>query len=147
MHSHSLPAIDLSIEWTPDIILIIADAYVGLEGLERFFDVSPASWTQPLESQGFVIPEVAFSPYVNTEAAIPALLDMAYPIVEGPGITKATSRSLFARIGGENRAVRILKSNGYAITMLESGWSGSICGRQIDHVCRAPSLMRASSLR
>lgn len=136
----SPPEIEVNLESTPDIILIVADAYVGLEGLERYFGVSEPPLTRALMDQGFTVPEVAFSSYVDTTAAIPAILEMAYPMTAGPGFTKATSRTLYERIGGENQAVRALASNGYEITMVESGWSGSICGDRIDTCIPSPFL-------
>jgi len=134
------PEIEMTLQSKPDIVLIVADAYVGLDGLERYFGVSDPAWKNQLLGQGFTVPDVAYSPYVSTSAAIPAILDMAYPIEGGPGITKATSRTLYERIGGDNRAVRILSSNGYQTTMIESGWSGSACGDQIDKCVPSPFL-------
>ena len=136
----SPPEIEVALESTPDIVLIVADAYVGLQGLERYFGVFEPSFQNALVDQGFTVPEVAFSSYVSTTAAIPAILDMAYPITAGPGFTKATSRTLYEKIGGDNRAVRALASNGYEITMVESGWSGSICGDPIDTCVPSPFL-------
>jgi hypothetical protein len=80
------------------------------------------------------VPDVAYSSYVSTETALSAMLDMTYPIEAGPGITKATTRTLYDRVGGDNRVVKTLASNGYGITMVESGWSGSTCGDEVD-VC------------
>ena len=126
------PDVGVALERTPDIVLIVADAYIGLDGLERYFDLIEPDWKKELDDRGFTVPEVAYSSYVTTQTSLPAILDIAYPIGAGPGITKATTRALYDRIGGDNRVFRILDSNGYAITMVESGWSGSACGVGID---------------
>jgi hypothetical protein len=134
------PEIEVILESKPDIVLIVADAYIGLDGLDRYFGISEPAVRNQLADQGFIAPDVAYSPYVSTTAAIPAILDMAYPMEAGPGITKATSRTLYERIGGKNRVVRALESNGYQITMIESGWSGSACGDNIDTCVPSPFL-------
>jgi hypothetical protein len=123
---------ELELERTPDIVLVIADAYLGVDGLHRYFGVEPEI-RGILGERGFWIPDVAFSAYASTNAALPAILDMHYPIHEGPGINAATEQELYARIGGDNRFIDVLKSNGYEFTMVESGWSGSACGKQVDH--------------
>lgn len=134
------PEIEVNLLSKPDIVLIVADAYVGLDGLERYFDVSVPVWKNRLSQRGFTMPDAAYSPYPSTSAAIPAILDMTYPLEAGPGVTKATSRTLYERIGGENRVVRTLASNGYQTTMIESGWSGSACGEPIDTCVPSPFL-------
>jgi len=131
----TLPApsdVEVALERTPDIVLILADAYIGLDGLERYFDIVEPAWKKELDDRGFTVPEVAYSPYVTTQTALSAILDIAYPIGPGPGITKATNQTLYDKVGGDNRVFRILASNGYGITMVESGWSGSACGDRID---------------
>jgi hypothetical protein len=136
----SLPApaeYDLELESTPDIVLVVADAYVGVDALQRYFDVE----YQPdgaLQEHGFWLPELAFSAYASTNAALPAILDMHYPIEGGPGINPATRQQLYDRIGGNNRFVDVLKNNGYQVTMIESGWSGSICGSAVDQCVPSP---------
>jgi hypothetical protein len=132
-------ALDLDLELRPDIVLVIADAYVGLDGLQRYFGSEPKDRSGLLD-QGFWLPDLAFSAYTSTDASLPAILDMDYPIVEGPGVNRATRETLYRRIGGENRFVEVLKNNGYEFTMVESGWSGSICGEQVDHCVISPFL-------
>lgn len=131
----SLSSIEVDFEQTPDVVLVVADAYVGVDGLSRYFDVD--SLVKDVYSRsGFWVPDLAFSPYTSTEAALTAVLDMSYPLAAGPGITRATRRDLYERVGGNNRVVEVFRQNGYQVTMLESGWSGSICGEAIDHCPR-----------
>lgn len=134
------PALDLNLEQRPDIILIIPDALIGTVGLEQYFGVGGVPIVTGLEQHGFELPELAFSPYVSTRSALASILGMDYPLISGPGITKATSQTLYDRISGDNRLVDVLEDNGYRITMNESGWSGSMCGEAVDQCIVSPFL-------
>jgi hypothetical protein len=67
------------------------------------------------------------------------MLNMAYVLEDGAVIDTATSRELFASIGGSNRFNTALQANGYSTTMIESGWGGSSCGA-VDTCISAPFL-------
>lgn len=135
-------AIELDLMRTPDILVVIADAYVGIAGQDRFYDVEPDEH-RVLVDHGFWLPDVAFSPYASTNAALPAIFDMDYPLEAGPGINSATNRDLYSRIGGDNRLVDALSDNGYEVTMIESGWSGSSCGIAVD-ICVPSAFLNES---
>lgn len=125
-------AYQLQLDRTPDIVLIIADAYVGVDGQQRYFAVEPGA-RETLQQHGFWVPDLAFSAYASTNAALPAILDMHYPLHAVTDISPATTQRLYERIGGNNRFIEVLQDNGYQFTMIESGWSGSKCGDQVDH--------------
>jgi len=127
------PADPLGIEFQhkPDIVFIVADAYIGVEGLDRYFEPT-SDVEEHYSGLGFWAPELAFSPYASTDTALSTMLDMNYSMPEGEGINRATRRELYQRIGGHNRVVDVLHQNGYETTMIESGWSGSLCGDAVD---------------
>ena len=128
-------SMNVEFEQRPDVVLIVADAYVGVDGLSRYFEVDSAV-KDVYSRSGFWVPDLAFSPYASTDTALSTILEMSYPLPAGPGMTRATTRELYERIGGDNRVVEVFRQNGYETTMLESGWSGSICGEAIDHCPR-----------
>jgi hypothetical protein len=137
---------EAQLEDTPDIVVVVADAYVGFDGLERYFGVSDPAVRASLTERGFVMPVAAYSPYATTRAALASLLDADYPIVAGPGMNKTTTQVLYDRIGGDNSVVSTLVDNGYHITFLESGWSGSTCGDAVDECVESPFLDESTLL-
>lgn len=132
-NSEPSPApLSVSLQSAPDIVLVVADAYIGVDGLRRVFGAEPTIRTD-LENLGFWLPDIAYSNYASTSASLSALLDMSYPLEGGTRVNDETKLSLYGRIGGDNRLVEALKANEYEVTMIESGWSGSVCGADVDH--------------
>ena len=117
----------------PDIFLVVLDAYAGRQALATQFGETKGELISHLESKGFQVPEAAWSSQASTDLSLPTIIDMGYP-VDTSLINDATRRDLYSIIGGENNTVSILEANGYATTMIESGWVGSDCGDAFD-VC------------
>ena len=130
----------LALTSTPDVFLVVLDGYVGLETLARDFGFEEPAIVDALEDRGFEVPRSAWSSFPSTRASVPSLLDMSYPLEPGDGITPATDLHLSEVIGGNNSLNTILESAGYESVMVESGWSGSFCGGQVDRCVTAPFL-------
>lgn len=116
---------------TPDIFVVVADGYAGRIAFDYQYEIA-AGWERILTGLEFQVPKSAWTPYPTTELAIPALLDMSYPAVPEADTWPASPRALHRMIGGDNRLVQELTRNGYRFVMVESGWSGSVCGVHVD---------------
>lgn len=134
----------LSFGGTPDLFLVVVDGYGGLASMEKDFGIEEPSWVQDLATRGFEIPRSSWSAYSSTTGSVPSLLDMSYPLQAGPGISTATAKQLYSMISGDNRLVKTLSGASYTITMIESGWSGSTCGGNIDICVDSPFLDEAT---
>lgn len=115
----------------PDIYLVFVDAYPGLRALSDLFDEPKLDLRADLEELGFQVPSSAWTSYPFTELALPAILEMSYP-VEPDGLSDASREDLFAIVSGDNNTTALLAANGYQHTMIESGWVGSSCGDRFD---------------
>jgi hypothetical protein len=136
--------IEISFDETPDLFLVVVDGYGGLVSMEEDFDIVTPAWAQALGKRGFEIPRSSWSAYSSTTGSVPSILDMSYPLPAGPGVSTATEKRLYSMISGENAMARILNEAGYTLTMIESGWSGSACGTQIDVCVASPFLDEAT---
>lgn len=116
---------------TPDIYLIVVDAYLGRQALLNEFGDDKADLVSSLESEGFQVPVSAWSAFQTTDLAVPAILDMSYP-AEPEGLSDATKQTLHRVLAGDNATVAILNANGYETVKIESGWAGSYCGDAFD---------------
>jgi hypothetical protein len=123
---------------TPDIVVVLVDGYSGIISYQA--NIGEPQWPGKLSAAGFQIPESAWSSYPTTVASVPSLLDMSYVLEAGPGINRATTADLHRIISGENATVRLAGSNGYHVTFIESGWSGSSCGPGVDSCVPSPFL-------
>jgi hypothetical protein len=129
--------IDLELTETPNVYLVVFDAYSGLVALQLDTGVDKTELRNELETRGFQVPTSAWSAYWSTQLSIPSLLDMSYPLV-GPSGGQATQERLYEMIGGDVRLIDILNANGYETVMIESGWSGNSCGSAFDLCVASP---------
>lgn len=138
--------IELVMARQPDIFLVVLDGYAGRVSARRDQAISHPQWSASLAELGFRSPSSAWSSYPTTTASLTSLLEMSYVLHSGAGISPATQMALYETIAGDNALVRALRSAGYRITMLESGWSGSSCGPLVD-VCIPSPLMDEATFR
>ena len=115
----------------PDVYLVVLDGYMGLQGSSEILGESKDEVVARLERLGFQVPKSAWSGYSNTEMSLPSILDMGYPVVPAAA-TARTSRDLHRMISGWNNTVEVMQTNGYHLTMIESGWVGSACSDAYD---------------
>jgi len=121
----------------PDIFLVVIDGYPGIQAFRMDTDDTKASLTRGLEARGFAVPSSAWSSYWSTQLSVASLLQMSYPVTE-PFDGDATTQALYAMIGGENHLLELLKREGYDTYFVESGWSGSECGVNVDFCVSSP---------
>lgn len=127
------PALEVElVEDRPDIWLLVLDGHPGLQAIEQDFGQGTAeALARRLSSAGFDVPESAWTTYWTTDYSVSSLLEMTFPTSSVDRVD-ATTQDLYRVIAGDNRLVSALESNGYETHMVESGWSGSACGREID---------------
>lgn len=137
--------LSLAMSTRPDIFLIVLDGYPGDAAMHS--DELPGGSVEidrELKDLGFEVPGSAWSSYWKTHLAIPAILDMGYPVTSA---NRDTSTAAFHEVissGGRLNAV--LESNGYSSYIVESGWTGSSCGEMIDRCIPSPLMDEAMYL-
>ncbi len=115
----------------PDIFLVVLDGYPGIQASRMDTGDAKTALIDELEARGFTVPTSAWSPYWSTQLSIASLLQMSYPVTE-PFDGDATTQALYAVIGGDNQLFELMKREGYDTYFVESGWSGSGCGANVD---------------
>lgn len=138
---HQVPLVGLSER--PDIFVVVLDGYAGNLTLESEFGLDRSTAVQDLEELGFEVPSSAWSAYPATRSSLPSLLDMSYPLEPGSDVTPMTERRLSDMIGGSNSVSSVLAAEGYELVMVESGWSGSRCGPEVDTCIASPIMDEA----
>jgi hypothetical protein len=138
--SRPADAITFKATGTPDVIVVVVDGHAGTVSTALDFGTDQDALLGQLHDRGFETPTWTFSAYPTTTASVPSLLDMSYPIQDGPGITLSTVGRMRQITGGDNELVRSLRDNGYEVTMIEAGWSGSKCGPNVDACIASPFL-------
>jgi hypothetical protein len=138
---HSLEPITMTSK--PDVFVVVLDGYAGRRSWGETRASGEPSIFDDLEDVGFEVPASAWSAYPATRSSVPSLLDMSYPLVAGSVVSEATERRLSDMIGGSNAASIEFSDQGYEMVMIESGWSGSRCGRIIDRCVAAPMMDEA----
>ncbi|MCZ6662438.1 MAG: hypothetical protein O6951_05870, partial [Actinobacteria bacterium] len=115
----------------PDIFLVVIDGYPGIQASRMDTGDAKTALIDDLKVRGFTVPTSAWSPYWSTQLSVASLLQMSYPVTE-PFDGDATTQALYAVIGGENQLFELMKREGYDTYFVESGWSGSGCGANVD---------------
>ena len=115
----------------PDIFLVVIDGYPGIEASRMDTGDTKATLIRDLEARGFAVPSSAWSSYWSTQLSVASLLQMSYPVTT-PFDGDATTQALYDLIGGENQLFELMKREGYDTYVVESGWSGSACGANVD---------------
>ena len=133
----------LALSHRPDIFLVVLDGYAGNLTLESDFGLDRSTVIRRFEKIGFEVPVHAWSAYPATRSSLPSLLDMSFPLESGGRVTALTEKRLSDMIGGSNSVSSILRAEGYELVMVESGWSGSRCGPEVDICIPAPIMDEA----
>ena len=115
----------------PDIFLVVLDGYPGIEAFRMDTDDAKTSLIDDLETRGFTVPTSAWSSYWSTQLSVASLLQMSYPVIK-PFEGDATTQALYDVIGGDNQLFELMQREGYDTYVVESGWSGSECGENVD---------------
>jgi len=122
----------------PDIWLLVVDGYPSSATMEHDLMLPEGNrLADRLRGAGFDVPESTWAPYATTQFVVPSILDMDY-VASAWEENGATVHHLHEKISGENAVLGVLADNGYETVMIESGWSGSTCGRQFNQCIASP---------
>lgn len=114
-----------------DVVVLFVDAYASANTLASFgFDNS--GFYDQLERREFSVEPDASASYSMTYVSIASTLEMEYPVAHGATINGTFRQEMYQKMGGDNHFVRVLRDRGYQYVHIESGWSGTRCGAQVD---------------
>ena len=101
---------------TPNVYLILLDAYSGNILLEEDFGYDNSKFFEQLRDRGFFVKERSFSNYPNTELSMPSIMNMNYLdfLIEIQGEDSNDMR-LTQKIWNENKVMQVFEANGYDI--------------------------------
>ena len=112
---------------SPDVYLIILDAYANQFVLQKFFDYDNQEFIDALIEQEFFVPnKYTNSNYPSTEFTITSILNMDYLYNLVPsGISEEYKLELINKLSNNNLVMQNFKAMGYMNIGLDSGWPGA----------------------
>jgi hypothetical protein len=135
VNTPQLGAIPSTLVRKPDIFVVVLDGYPGRIALREVFDKVETAEYEP----GLRTP-TAWSSYPVSLASVTSMLEMGYPLVDGEILEGEHRQDLSDIIAGGSRFTNLLRQGGYRTTLVESGWSRSYCGSEIDTCIGSPFL-------
>ncbi len=99
----------------PNLYYIMLDGYANQRVLKKYYGFDNSDFTSFLNSNGFYIADSSFSNYYSTQSSLAATLNMDY--------LTTTSTELRRSQLLNNKFFKILKTNGYKLYQLQSGFS------------------------
>ena len=123
---------------TPNVYLILLDAYSGNILLEEDFGYDNSKFFEQLRDRGFFVKERSFSNYPNTELSMPSIMNMNYLdfLIEIQGEDSNDMR-LTQKIWNENKVMQVFEANGYYIYAFQ-GPQGSSSDMITQTFCSLP---------
>jgi hypothetical protein len=130
----------LTFQSTPDIYLIVLDAYARADVLDAIYDFDNSEFISELEKRGFAVGSSANSNYGGTHFSIPSMLEMSYLTEDGQPIHNSDLVQVTHMIGGENTWVETLAANGYTYVHADTEHWLNRCGESVDVCLTRPRL-------
>ncbi len=121
------------------VVVIFVDGYVAPSFLEKWGVDAPGELFTMLESQGFATNEASAS-YSMTYASLASALQADYVATEKDVVDGDFRRRMYRLLQGESDFVGELRNSGYTYVHVESGWTGTRCGADVDECVPAPVL-------
>jgi hypothetical protein len=105
----------------PNIYYIVLDAYTRADILEEVFSFDNSGFLSGLETRGFVIADRSYANYNLTHQSLASSLNFTLldSVAKDVGVASSDREPLFEMIR-ENRAMAILKSQGYKLVTVSS---------------------------
>jgi len=116
----------------PNIYYIILDGYGRSDSLLKYYKFDNSDFLTSLKNKGFYIPEKATSNYPSTRLSLPSSLDMRYVNDILPQSGNPNWHKFFQTID-QNNAMQFLKTRGYEIYNIGSGWEPTQNIQLADH--------------
>ncbi len=104
---------------TPDIYYIILDAYTRQDVLQELYGVDNTSFLEYLRGKGFFVADASHTNYTQTIFSFPSALNFEY--IDAPS-GEIEDGQYFLERTNNNRLMRLLRTCGYRIAVLESGF-------------------------
>ncbi len=128
-----------------DLVLVVPDTYPSPSIANAWFGHDTSSLQRALEAKGVVFEQAALSRHTFTGVSVPSILDLETVIDAGPTGQWGHRQSLYRRVGGESFTHAALRSAGFNLIHIESGWNGTRCGKGIDECYESPFIDEAVS--
>jgi len=112
---------------SPDVYILILDAYANQFVLQKFFDYDNQEFIDSLIEQGFFIPnKYTNSNYAPTELSVTSILNMDYIDNFVPSaVSEKYKVELQNKLSNNNIVMQNFKAMGYKNIGLDSGWTGA----------------------
>jgi len=120
---------------TPDVVLIVLDAYTDAETLRGLYEHDNSPFLGQLEQLGFQVDGPVLANYPRTALSVASVLQLDYLGGES-SLTAEDVDSIWDVLGGQSKLVNAFQSEGYRHVFVESGWLGTRCGPRVE-VCVA----------
>jgi hypothetical protein len=122
---------------TPDVVLLVLDAYTDAEVLSDLFEHDNSPFLGQLAQLGFQVEGPVLANYPRTALSVASVLQLDYLGGEA-SLTAGDVDSIWDLLGGQNRLVNAFQGLGYRHVFVESGWLGTRCGPRVDVCVAAP---------
>jgi hypothetical protein len=110
----------------PDIVVVLLDGYPRADSLAQWFGFSNQPFLDELTHLGFEVSDDSRSNYDSTALTLASMLNMAYlgdqPALSGIGSGAVPVQPTLREVTNDNEAFRLLRSRGYEIVTVGSGW-------------------------
>ena len=120
-----------------DLAVVVFDAYNSFTTMERDLPTKSLEVRDTLIESGFQVSELAWSPSTRTLISLSALFDGRLP-EQGSDSIEVFVKRMTRSVGGSNRTFSAFQDAGYVIRYVESGWSTTVCGPEVDVCARRP---------
>ena len=128
--NNSAPNLSLGVSETygsPDVYILILDAYANQMVLQKFFDYDNQEFINSLIDLGFFVPnKYTNSNYIGTHNSVPSILNMDYVDHLVPsGVSDKYKEEVLSKSNSNNIVMQNFKAMGYKNISLDSGWLGT----------------------
>lgn len=119
-----------------DMVIVVLDGYANGVVLRDLYHYDNSSFEDDLESNGFTVDGDTVANYGRTRFSIPSVVQLGYPIEEGP-LTGGSVAELLKVVGGRSVLAEWFQDNGYRHIYIESGWLGTRCEDVVDECVKS----------
>ncbi len=128
-----------------DIVVLVVDGYTSPVVLDRDYGYDIAPTIAVLEDAGFDVPRTSYSNFTYTQTSLAAMLGLDYPVLDEDQVLDSKStESAMRLIAGDVGLMAWMKTIGYDVTKLRSGWELDKCG-EVDTCLGASGLSGMTS--
>ncbi len=110
----------------PNIYYLVLDGYTRKDILEDIYGFDNSPFLDDLKGKGFYVASSSYSNYAHTHLSLASFLNFSYldPLVDELGV-HSSERNVLVKMIQENQAMAVLKSQGYELFCITSGFEAS----------------------